>query len=71
MFQRKLGFGEGQNGFEIKSARTITPSFFDGLNACEQALGPLRFRAIVYRGGEGRVEKGTQVVPWHQFQVGR
>lgn len=66
-----LGYGEGQDGFEIKSARTIAPSFFDGLNACEQVLGPLRTRTIVYGGEQGRVEKGTKVVPWPRFQVDR
>ena len=64
-----LGYADGQDGFEIKSARTISPSFFRGLNAYEHAVGAFRNRAIVYGGEDARVEKATQVVPWHRFRV--
>lgn len=64
-----LSYADGQDGFEIKSARTISPSFFGGLNAYERAVGALRARAIVYGGEEGRLERGTRIIPWHRLNV--
>lgn len=66
-----LQYPDGLDGYEIKSARTISPSFFGGLKAYERAVQPLRTSSIVYGGRDPRVEKGTGIVPWFQFQVGR
>jgi uncharacterized protein len=64
-----LTYADGQDGFEIKSSRTITPSFFSGLNTYEQTVSKLRTRSIVYGGHEGRVEKGTRILPWYQLRI--
>jgi len=64
-----LRYAEGHDGFEIKSARTIQPDFFRGLNVLERDLGTVRTRTLVYGGTSARVEKNTQVVPWPEFKV--
>ncbi|MCC5788255.1 MAG: ATP-binding protein [Opitutales bacterium] len=64
-----LNYADGQDGFEIKSARTISPDFFRGLDVFARDGGSLRTRAIVYGGTSSRLERETQIVPWHQFQI--
>ncbi len=62
-----LGYADGQDGFEIKSSRTISQDFFRGLDRMEDALGKLRTRTIAYGGQASRVERKTRIVPWIDF----
>jgi len=66
-----LEYADGFDACEIKSARTITSSFFKGLEAFSRAAGVTRDSFIVYA-GESRVKRrGVGVTPWKDFRVAR
>lgn len=64
-----LEYADGYDSFEIKSARTIQPKFFSGLNTLERDTTQSRNRHIVYAGEAARVENNTRIVPWHALDV--
>ena len=53
---------------EIKSAKTIRPNFFDGVNYFEKiARGYSIQKHIIYGGSEMRKQFNTQILPWNNI----
>ena len=63
--------GSTLGGVEIKSARTIVPEFFIGLDRLAQALDRPMDRTLVHGGDLSHVQRGVRVVPWHRLGAER
>lgn len=64
-----MEYAEQCDAFEIKSAQTISPDFFRGLDHFEALTKRIRHRHIVFSGPKGRIEKNTRVQPWSRFRT--
>ena len=64
-----LEYADQCDAFEIKSARTLSPDFFRGLNRLEALTHRIKKRHIVFAGDAQRREKNTEIQPWYRFRI--
>ncbi len=62
--------GAGFHAMEIKSAQTVSPDFFKGLQFFQSLEIPVISTALIYGGDRGYTQNGTRIVPWRAFRVG-
>lgn len=62
-----IGAGAELEIWEAKSAMTVASDFFNGMDALERALGPIKSRSIVYGGDKSMTRQETHVIPWRDI----
>ena len=59
--------GASLAAWEVKSAMTISSSFFKGLSVLEKITNRLRSKTLLYCGEKRMKREGTEIVPWNQI----
>jgi len=62
--------GAGFHAMAIKSAQTVSPDFFKGLQFFQSLETPVISTALIYGGDRGYTQNGTRIVPWRAFRLG-